>query len=92
MYISRFGYNTKWRYEFNHIKSGAVTYGKTKPVHSEDSTVDELHEYKNLGVLKNYIGSFSSNVEDNIDKTRKKDKMIFSSNFDRLNPFIHIKF
>ena len=24
---------------------------------------DELYEYKNLGVLKNYVGSFSSNVE-----------------------------
>ena len=40
-----------------------------------DRTVDELYEYKNLGVLKNYIGSFSSNVEDNIDKTRKKAKL-----------------
>ena len=59
-----------------------------------DGTVDELYEYKNLGVLKNYIGSFSSNVEDNIDKTRKKAGMIFSSNFDdrKINPFIYIKF
>ena len=59
-----------------------------------DGTVDELYEYKNLGVLKNYIGSFSSNVEDNIDKTRKKAGMISSSNFDRprVNPFIYIKF
>ena len=47
-----------------------VTYGETRPVHFEemkereyilgDGTVDELYEYKNLGVLKNYtIGSFS---------------------------------
>ena len=91
-------YSTKWRYEFNHTKSGVVTYGETKPVHFEeikerewilgDVTVDELYEYKNLGVLKNYIGSFSSNVEDNMDKTWK---MIFSSNFDRrrVNPFIY---
>ena len=59
-----------------------------------DGTVDELYECKNLGVLKNYIGSFCSNVEDNIDKTRKKARMIFSSNFDRrrVNPFIYIKF
>ena len=97
-------YSTKWRYEFNHTKSGVVTYGETKPVHFEemkerewslgDGTVDELYEYKNLGVLKNYIGSFSSNVEDNIDKTLKKAGMIFSSNFDRrrVNPFIYIKF
>ena len=27
---------------------------------------------KTLGVTKNYVGSFSSNVEDNIDKTRKR--------------------
>ena len=33
-------------------------------------TVDELYENKILGVLKNYIGSFSSNVDDNIEKTR----------------------
>ena len=59
-----------------------------------DGTVDELYEYKILDVLKNYIGSFSSNVENNIDKTRKKARMIFSSNFDRrrVNPFIYIKF
>ena len=42
-----------------------------------EETVDELYEYKNLGVLKNYIGSFSSNVEDNIEKTRSKAGMIF---------------
>ena len=59
-----------------------------------DGTVGKLYEYKNLGVLKNYIGSFSSNVEDNIDKTRKKAGTIFSSKFDRrkVNPFIYIKF
>ena len=59
-----------------------------------DGTVDELYEYKNLGVLKNHIGSFSSNVEDNIGKTKKKARMIFSSDFDRrkVNPFIYIKF
>ena len=54
-----------------------------------DDTVDELYEYKNLGVLKNYIASFSSIVEDNIDKTRRKAEIIFSSNFDRrkVDPF-----
>ena len=44
---------------------------------------DELHEYKNLGVLKNYVGSFSSNVEDNIHRTCKKVGLIFASDFDR---------
>ena len=97
-------YSTKWRYEFNHTKSGVVTYSETKRVHYEemrehewilgDGTVDELYEYKNLSVLKNYIGSFSSNLEDNMDRTRKKAGMILKSNFDRrkLNPLIYIKF
>ena len=56
--------STKWRYEFNHTKSGVVTFGETKPAHFEemkerewilgDGTVDELYEHKNLSVLKNY--------------------------------------
>ena len=51
---------------------------------------DEVYEYKNLAVLKNYIGSFSSNMTDNIEKTRKKTRMIFSSKFDRrkTNPLV----
>ena len=100
----RYKYSTKWRYEFNHTKSGVVTYGETKPVHFDemkerewilgDGTVDELYEYKHLSVLKSYIGSYYSSVEDNIDKTWKRAGMIFSSNFDRrkVNRFIYIKF
>ena len=59
-----------------------------------DDTEEELYEYKNLGVLKNYIGSFCYNVTDNIEKTRKKAGMIFSSSFDRrkTNPLIFVKF
>ena len=30
----------------------------------ENDFVDELYEYKNLGVVKNYIGSFSSNADE----------------------------
>ena len=97
-------YGIKWRYDFNHSKSGIVMFGETKPQHFEslknrewflgDTKVDELYEYKNLGVLKNYVGSFSSNIDDNIDKTRKKVGMIFSSNIDRrkVNPLIYVKF
>ena len=61
---------------------------------SSDTKVDELYEYKNLGVLKNNAGSFTSNVLDNIEKTRKKAGMIFSSDFDRrkTKPLIYIKF
>ena len=76
-------YGIKWRYEFNHSKSGIVTFGESKPRHFEsikncvwllgDTIVDELYEYKNLGVLKNYVGSFSSNVEDN----RKVNPLVY---------------
>ena len=57
-----------------------------------NDNVHELYEYKNLGVVKNYIGSFSFNVEENIDKTRNKAGMLFSANFDRrkVNPLVYI--
>ena len=56
--------------------------------------VDELYEYKNLGVAKKYTCSFSSNVQDNVDKTWKKAGMIFSANFDhcKVNLLIYVKF
>ena len=59
-----------------------------------EDTVEDLYEYKNLGVLKNYCGSFASNISDNIDKTRKKAGMIFSPNVDRrkTNSLIYVKF
>ena len=56
-------YGIKWRYEFNHTKSGVVTFVETKPLHSKsmkehecmlgDAIVNEVHDHKNLGVLKN---------------------------------------
>ena len=97
-----YAYSIKWRYEFNHVKS--VTFGESKRVHSETmkerncvlggESVTELYEYKNLGVVKNYIGSFSIIADDKIDKTRKKAGMLFSSNFDRRKvlTLIYIKF
>ena len=59
-----------------------------------DTKVGELYEYKNLGVLKNYAGLFTSNILDNIEKTRKKAGMIFSSDSDRrkTKSLIYIKF
>ena len=59
-----------------------------------DDTVDELYEYQNIGVLKNYVGSVSCNIDDNIDKTQKKAIIIFSSNLDRrkINPLVYVKF
>ena len=98
-------YGKTWRYEFNHTKSGVVTFGKRKPIHSQlmrarewilgDSVVDELFECKNLGVLKNYASSFASYVDGNIEKARKKAAaMSFSSDFDRrkTNPLTYVKF
>ena len=45
----------------------SLTFGETKPLHSKsmkerewmlgDAIANELHEYKNLGVLKNYVNS-----------------------------------
>ena len=81
-----------------------VTFGETTPIHCKSmkerewplgvDTIEELYKYKNLGVLKNYCGSFASNMSDNIDKTREKAVMIFSSNVDRrkTNPLIYVKF
>ena len=75
-------YSIKWRYEFNHLKSGIVTFGETKRVHSEalkvrnwtlgSESVNELYEYINLGVVKNYIGSFSTNADENIERKHAK--------------------
>ena len=99
-----FQYSLKWRYEFNNSKSGVVTFGETKSIHFKsmqdrkwllgESSVDELYEYKNLGVTKNYVGSFSSNVEDNIEKTREKAGMLFSANINRrrTSPLVYVKF
>ena len=82
-----FDYGVRWRYEFNNSKSGIVTFGETKAQHFismnkrswvlGSETVEELYEYKNLGVLKYYVGSFSSNVTDNIEKLRKKWECYF---------------
>ena len=73
-----FDYGVRWRYEFSNSKSGIVTFGETTSQHFifmnkrswvlGSETVEELYEYKNLGVLKNYVVSFSSNVIDNIRK------------------------
>ena len=61
---------------------------------SGGESVTELYEYENLSVVKNYIGSLSTNADDNIDKTRKKAGMLFYSNSDRrkVNPLFYIKF
>ena len=96
-------YGIKWRYEFNDSKSGIVAFVESKPQHFEsmknrvsllrDTILDELYEYKNLGMLKIFVDSFSSNVEGNINRTRKKVDLIFTSNFDRckVNLLVYMK-
>ena len=86
------------------MKSDNVTFDESKLVHSEamkertwvlgGESVTELYDYKSIDVVKNYIGSFSINAVINIDKTRKKTGMLFSSSFDRrkVNCLIYIKF
>ena len=68
--------------DMNLIISGVVTFGETKPIHSQlmrehkwmlgEFVVDELFEYKDLGVLKSYVSSFALNVDDNIEKAQKR--------------------
>ena len=75
-------YSIKWQYEFSHIKTDVVTFGETKCVHCEvmkerswilgNESVDEIYKYKNLGIAKN--SSFSSNVDENEEKTRKRQR------------------
>ena len=37
-----------------------------------NETVDERYGYKNLSVVTNYVGSVSSDVEDNTEKTKRR--------------------
>ena len=50
----------------------------------------EKSEYVNLGVFKNYCGSFDKNIDENSTKAA----MLFSADFDRrrMNPMVYIKF
>ena len=82
-----YNYSLSLRYDFNSSKSEVAVYGRAKSVHfSEmkecswllgDNTVDELCEYQNLGVFKNFCGSFSNDVDENTGKATTKAGMIF---------------
>ena len=58
-----------------------------------ENTADELYEYQNLGVFKNYCSSFSTNVDENFGKATTEAGMTFSANFNhcKTNPFIYNK-
>ena len=69
-------------YEYNEIKSGIVTFGETGQQHFVqkherswtlgEKVVEEEDQYKNLGVVKSYAGSFQFDIDETIEKTRKK--------------------
>ena len=97
-------YSCNWRYQFSYAKTSVVAFGEFPAEHSKNKQTrnwslgpdhtDEKDEYVNLGVYKNYCGSFSENVDENIAKTRKKAGMLFSANIIRkcVNPMIYLKF
>ena len=57
-----------------------------------DEVVEESNECTNLGIVKNYVGSFQSDVDEAIEKSRKKAGMILNGCTDRknTNPLIYI--
>ena len=76
-----FRYSRKWGFNYNETKSGVVMFGEHGPHHFReknnrswklgDKAVEESNEYKNLGIVKNYVGSFHSNVDEAIEKQEK---------------------
>ena len=98
-----FGFSIKWRYEFNHTKSGVVVFGESKIQHAKNmmsrkfnlgfDVVKERKEYKNLEVTKNYAHSCGGNINEAVKKTRRKGGIILSMGFDRkkVNPLIYIE-
>ena len=97
-------YSCDWRYEFNYEKTAVVTFGESLACHSKamkqrnwhvgPTHIDERDEYTNLGVYKNYSGSFAKSIDESITKTRKKAGMLFAATFDRrrTNPMVYLKF
>ena len=97
-------YSCDWRYEFNHYKTTVVTFGESLACHSKavkqrnwhvgPTHIDNRDEYTNLGVYKNYCGSFTKHIDESITKTLKKAGMLFAANFDRrrTNPMVYLKF
>ena len=76
-----FRYSQKWRFDYNETKSGVVTFGEhglhyfreknNRSWKLGDEVVGESNEYKNLGIVKNYVDSFQSDVEEASEKQEK---------------------
>ena len=76
-----YDYCCKWRYEYYNEKSGIVAFGETPAMDGRmistrkfvvgSLPIEELKEYTNLGIYKNYCGSFATNIDENITKVSK---------------------
>ena len=98
-----YDYCCKWRYEYHNEKSRIVVFGETPAMHGRmintrkffigSSLTEEVKEYTNLGIYKNYCGSFVTNSNENITKAKEKAGMLFSARFDRrrTNPLVYLK-
>ena len=92
-----------WRCEYNEIKSGAVTFSETGPQHFVqkhqrswtlgEKVVEEEDQYRNLGVVKSYAGSFQFDIDEAIEKMRKDAGMILNgcTDHNKTNPTIYVK-
>ena len=82
-----YDYCCKWRYEYHHKKSGIEVFGETPAMHGRMvntrkfvtgfSPIEELKEYINLGIYKNYCGSSATNIDENVTKARKSQVCYF---------------
>ena len=94
----------KWRYEYHNEKSRIAVFGDILAMHGRmintrkfvigSSPIEELKDYTDLGIYKNYCGSFVTNIDENITKARKRSGMLFSARFDRRTnpkPLVYLK-
>ena len=52
---------------------------KTRKFVIGSSPTEEIKEYTNLGIYKNYCGSFATYIDENITKARKKVRHVILS-------------
>ena len=99
--VSMYSCNSK--YQFSYTKTSVVAFVNLQLNIAKISKLETGRlvqttwiedEYVNLGVYKNYCGSFSKNLDENIAKTRKKAGMLFLTNFvgKCVNSMIYLKF
>ena len=74
-----FRFSRKWRFDYNETNRGVITFSEPDPHNFRknnnkswklgDEVLGESNEYKNLGIVKNYVGSFQSDVDEAIEET-----------------------